>query len=107
MKKVWQVLHCGAKLWEICSQWKSLVRLASICEELPPENAKLLPILECLPIWIVAGGDKEVISLVFTITQALLGNIVHGINNSAVLPHSVQNLIRTGKLAALANFISL
>ena len=74
---------------EICSYLKWLWRFARAAEELPPKNTKLLGIPECVPVWIFAGGDKEVIGLVFTAAQALLSHIVRSINNTGVLPHAI------------------
>ena len=81
--------------------------LAGVGEELPAQDAKLLPVLESLSVWIVAGCDEQVVCLVLTVAQALLGDVVHGVDDPAVLPHPVQNLIGASQLATFTHLIGL
>ena len=81
MFKVWQGLQSFTKVRKICTKRKSLWKFTSLHQQLPSNDTELFPVLECLPVGVAAGGDEQVIDLVFTVAEALLRDVINGIHH--------------------------
>lgn len=104
--------------WESCSEIgvdeffcmqkrEHLMSRVHLHDQFPDEQAELFSLLERLLVGVVGGGDKQVVDLIFAISQTDLGLVLDDVVDLVELSHPVQDVVGACQLLALANRVFL